>query len=534
MQFGPVPVSDSAGHVLAHSVQAGDLRLRKGHRLTTDDAEALAREGLTEITVAQIGPEDVDENTAAARLAGALGDHGFDRTAPFTGRVNLTAPGPGIVRLDAEAIHALNAVDEAVTLATLPDAARLDKGQLVATIKIIPYAVPEVALEAAIATLGAAPLRFHPFQLRRASLILTKTPGLKPSLLAKARQVTEARLTALGMTLAEVIEAPHDTASVADALRRAPGEMILIMGGSATSDRADVVPSAIEAAGGAVDRYGMPVDPGNLLILGQLAGRPVVGLPGCARSPALNGADWVLERLAAKLAVTNADIARMGVGGLLKEIPQRPQPRRGGAKGRRVELLLLAAGASRRMRGQDKLLRDVDGAPMLRRAAEAALASRADAVRVVLPSGADARRAALEGLAVPVSEAADASSGMAASLRAGLRDVAEGTAAVVVALADMPDVTAEHFDRVIAAFEPEEGREIAQAETEDGVIGHPVLFGQRFFESLAALTGDRGARDVIAANRDFHVTVPTPGQGAACDLDTPEAWDAWHAARQRD
>ena len=72
----------------------------------------------------------------------------------------------------------------------------------------------------------------------------------------------------------------------------------------------------------------MPVDPGNLLFLGEYADAPVVGLPGCARSPALNGVDWVLERLSAGLPVTSDDVAAMGVGGLLKEMPGRPQPRR--------------------------------------------------------------------------------------------------------------------------------------------------------------------------------------------------------------
>ena len=91
-----------------------------------------------------------------------------------------------------------------------------------------------------------------------------------------------------------------------------------------------MAPSALRAAGGEVTRFGMPVDPGNLLFLGQLGARAVIGLPGCARSPALNGADWVLSRLVCGIPVTSADIAAMGVGGLLKEIPTRPQPRNPG------------------------------------------------------------------------------------------------------------------------------------------------------------------------------------------------------------
>ena len=225
----------------------------------------------------------------------------------------------------------------------------------------------------------------------------------------------------------------------------------------------------------------------------------------------------------------------MGVGGLLKEIPARPQPRAGlpAVPGRpHVAALVLAAGAGRRMRGQDKLLEPVDGRPVVRLVAEAAGASRADEVVVVLPPGADARRAALAGLGAAIVEAPDWAEGMAASLRAGLAAVAARAEAVVVLLADMPEVTARDIDRLIAGFDPEEGREIVRAVAADGAPGHPVLFGRRFFESLAALSGDRGAREVLADAGEFVVEVRLPGQGAVTDLDTPEAWAAWRAARE--
>jgi len=125
----------------------------------------------------------------------------------------------------------------------------------------------------------------------------------------------------------DVAVVPHDIEAVRDAIECAEGELILILGGAATSDRMDVCPAALVEAGGSVDRFGMPVDPGNLLFLGQTGEKQVIGLPGCVRSPALNGADWVLERIVAGLEVTSNDIAAMGEGGLLKEIPTRPQPR---------------------------------------------------------------------------------------------------------------------------------------------------------------------------------------------------------------
>jgi molybdenum cofactor cytidylyltransferase len=249
-------------------------------------------------------------------------------TDPFTGRVNLNAVAPGIVLLDTVAVHALNRIDPAITLATLAPFARVSAGTLVGTVKIITYAVPQAALAQA-EVLAQHAIRVQPVVRRSAGLLMTDVPGQEDKLIAKGRRAVEARLRALGMDLAGAVTVPHDTGAMARALAVLPGEMLLILTGSATSDLNDTAPQALRAAGGTVARFGMPVDPGNLLFHGGLGGRPVIGLPGCARSPALNGADWVLERLACGLALTDDDIAAMGVGGLLKEIPIRPQPREG-------------------------------------------------------------------------------------------------------------------------------------------------------------------------------------------------------------
>jgi molybdenum cofactor cytidylyltransferase len=324
MRFGTVPLAEAEGAVLAHSLTAGDLRLRKGRRLAAADLAALAAAGVAEVTAARLDPGDVAEDAAAEALAAALvpdpAAAGLTLTAPFTGRVNLVAAADGVLRVDRAAVDALNGGDPGITLATLPDRARVRAGQMAATVKIIPYAVPGTELARAVgrlATACAAPIRLHRFRPGRAALILTTTPGLKPSLLAKAAEATRARLAALGQTMAPPLTVAHETAAVAQAIAEADGDFVLILAASATSDAADTCPAALLAAGGRLVRFGMPVDPGNLLFLGEHAGRPVVGLPGSARSPASSGADWVLERLAAGLAVTGADIAAMGVGGLL-------------------------------------------------------------------------------------------------------------------------------------------------------------------------------------------------------------------------
>jgi molybdenum cofactor cytidylyltransferase len=160
-----------------------------------------------------------------------------------------------------------------------------------------------------------------------ATLIETVIPGHDAG--PKGRRAIAARLDRLGVALTPPVEVAHRIEALAAAIAAAPGELVLVLTASATSDPADVAPAALRLAGGRVDRVGMPVDPGNLLFLGALGERPVVGLPGCARSPALNGADWVMERLICGIPVSAADIAGMGVGGLLAEIPTRPRPREG-------------------------------------------------------------------------------------------------------------------------------------------------------------------------------------------------------------
>ncbi|MFU8865588.1 MAG: molybdopterin-binding protein [Rhodobacterales bacterium] len=339
MKFGPVPLSEAEGAILAHSVALDGKRLRKGVTLEAGHVAALAAAGFETVIVARLDASDVHENDAAARLASALvpdpAAAGLRLTDPFTGRVNLIATGPGVVVMDAPALVAVNGVDPMITLATVPPFQQMATGGMVATVKIIAYGVAGAGLATAC-TLGAGTIRLARPVLRSATLIVTEIGGGLHSSEAqtsdKGQNAIKARLDALDMVLDSVVTVPHRMAELAQAIAAARGDLVLILTGSATSDIDDVGPAALRQAGGQVERFGMPVDPGNLLFLGQLGARVVIGLPGCARSPALNGADWVLSRIACGLPVSGADIAAMGIGGLLKEIPTRPMPRAGHAR----------------------------------------------------------------------------------------------------------------------------------------------------------------------------------------------------------
>ncbi|WP_108858747.1 molybdopterin-binding protein [Ruegeria sp. Alg231-54] len=328
MKFGPVPVSEATGAILAHSVQVQDAKLRKGLLLTAEHCAQLTAAGYGNVTVAQLEPGDYHEDEAAEVLAAALAldpqAAGLRVTQPFTGRVNLLADGPGVVELDVGALQAFNCVNPMITVATVPQYQQMGAGGMVATIKVISYAVSKEDVVQA-ADLAKASIRLTAPVHKSAGLIVTDIPGGPPN--EKGIAAIRGRVEALGMDLSDVRIVPHKAEPLSQAITAAVGDIVMILTGSATSDAFDVAPQAVRAAGGQVDRFGMPVDPGNLLFLGTLDSKPVIGLPGCARSPALNGADWVLSRVACGIETTGADIAAMGVGGLLKEIPTRPQPR---------------------------------------------------------------------------------------------------------------------------------------------------------------------------------------------------------------
>jgi molybdenum cofactor cytidylyltransferase len=302
-------------------VKAG--RLRKGHVLTSDDVDALAVQGHLEIIVARYEPADLAEDDAAGRLAHAIAGTGLRLSQAATGRVNVFATGPGIAQIDPSAIDAFNGINPMITVATVPPYFRVQADVMVATIKIISYAVPEADVVQACDVARSA-LTVRTPQFTNATLIETmiaEEPGVK------GRQALAGRLDRLGLTLSPRVIVPHTQDALAAAIASASGEVVFILTGSATSDVNDVGPAALRQASGVVTQFGMPVDPGNLLFLGNIGGKPVIGLPGCARSPALNGADWVLERVLCGVTLQPADFAKMGVGGLLKEIPTRPKPR---------------------------------------------------------------------------------------------------------------------------------------------------------------------------------------------------------------
>ena len=526
MRFGSIALEQAEGAILAHATDAGGRRLRKSHRLLGADIEALRAAGFTEVIAALLEPGDVPEDEAASRVASALSTSGVQARPPGTGRVNLHAVQDGVFTVDRIVIDAINRIDPAITIATLPAHSRVRAGQMLATVKIIPFAVPAQTLAAvATAAAGKGAFAVHAFASRSVAVIQTTLPSLKASVMDKTLAVTATRLARSGSRISREMRVPHRADALVQAIVDAAGgaDMVVVFGASAMCDPRDVVPEAIRAAGGEVLAVGMPVDPGNLLVLGRLNNKPVLGAPGCARSPKENGFDWVLDRLMAGLDVTADDIAGMGVGGLLMEIPSRPQPREGRAPQRMplVHAVVMAAGRSSRMAGQNKLLALFDGVPLVRRVAETALASAASGLTVVTGHQQERVREAVEDLPVGLVHNADHATGMASSLKAAIAAVPGDAAGALVLLGDMPGLSPEHLSRLVDTFRRADGRVVVRA-THDGRRGNPVILPREMFARIALIEGDTGARQVIEQGSVEVIDVEL-GAPASLDVDTPEA-----------
>jgi molybdenum cofactor cytidylyltransferase len=532
VKFGEVAVTAAEGRILAHGLRLADGTLKKGRVLDRADVARLRAAGVERVVAATLEAGDVPEDAAAERLAGALAGAGVRVAAPFTGRCNLFSEARGLLTVDAARIDAVNRVHESLTVATLDAPVAVDRRQMLATVKVIPFAVTEGVLEAALAAAAPAAI-VHPFLPLRAALIQTRLPGTREAVLDKTARVLSARLEALGSALGREWRCSHEAAAVATAVGEAISgghDLVLVAGASAIVDRRDVVPAGIVAAGGGLVHFGMPVDPGNLLLVARHGDAAVLGLPGCARSPKFNGLDQVLERLAAALPVTPEVVMGMGVGGLLKEIADRPQPRggsRGVARAPRVAALVLAAGRSRRMGAINKLLADVDGVPMVR--ATVAEVAAAGLERVVVVTGHEASRVreALGGLdaaGAPLEfvHNRDYAHGLSTSLARGIEAVGEDIDALLVCLGDMPRVRARDLARLLAAFDPVEGRCIC-VPTFRGKRGNPVLWDRSYFQEMCAVRGDVGARHLIGEHDEAVCEVAMDHDGVLLDVDSPQA-----------
>jgi molybdenum cofactor cytidylyltransferase len=531
MKFSTVSVNKAKGAILAHSTRLPGRILKKGHLLTKDDITFFTEEGMKQITVARLGSNDIPENEAATLITRVLAGKNVTATNAFTGRCNLISKNNGLLLFDTEKLNTINLIDESVTVATSEKYGLTAAGQLVATIKIIPFAITKSVLDLVTKAIAEEPLiSIAPFEDKKLGLIMTRLPGMKETILDKTLEITKSRIDEFNSKITKEIRCPHTEPEVISAIKNMQKnncDIILIFGASAVVDRADVLPAAVIKAGGQVKHFGMPVDPGNLLFIGSIGEIPIVGMPGCARSSKLNGFDWVLWRLLANISVTARDIMLMGSGGLLKEISERGQLRQLGnpeisvAREPKIVGLLLAAGSSKRMGKKNKLLAEISGTKMIVHVAEQINKSRVGKITVVTGYEGDQVKSALKHLVTNFVHNPNHTEGLSTSVKLGLNALPDEIDGVIIFLGDMPLIKSHHINRIIEAFDPTEGRSIC-VPVHGRKRGNPVLWGKQYLGEILSITGDVGARHLLEEYSDQISEVTIDNDAILFDVDTPE------------
>ncbi|MBB4093633.1 molybdopterin-binding protein [Ochrobactrum pecoris] len=318
MIFAEMPLDEAEGTILGYAITAGALTLRKGTVLDALNLALLREAGIGSVLAARLEKGDIGEDEAALTIGRVLASAEIEIGNATTGRVNLHARRNGVFSADIDRIDTVNAHDVRISVATLRNHMRVEAGQMIATVKIIPFAVPETLLQE-IGLDRQPALHVYSFNGLRIGLIQSRLPSIRETVLEKTRELMEKRAVRNGGTLVCEKRVAHDQSALAVAIADvSPAcDIIVIFSASAVADEADIVPQSIRISGGEILRIGMPVDPGNLLVLGQRDGKYIVAAPGSARSARENSLDWVLDRLMAGIALSADDLSRMGVGGLV-------------------------------------------------------------------------------------------------------------------------------------------------------------------------------------------------------------------------
>lgn len=548
MKFSEYHLDDALGAILAHSLRLPNKSLKKGTVLTDSDLSFLKEYGYEKIVCAKLEEGDLNEDVAAAELATLIAGSNLIKGNAFTGRCNLFSETSGLVVFNPLYLDRFNSVHESITLGTVAPLQNVSKGQMIATLKIIPFAIPSKLLRKIKANKEDFENLLHvaPYLEKNVTLIQSRLPGTKETVLNSTLEATSFRLQNLGVSGINEARCNHDQSSLSELIIQAvkeQAELILISGASAVVDRRDVVPAAIEQAGGEIRHFGMPVDPGNLLLLASVNGIDVIGIPGCARSPKLNGFDWVLQRLLANMSLESADIMRMGSGGLLKDIITRPLPRakasqpdqsliRTNPDFEKIHAVILAGGESKRMGTTNKLLEPINGKPMVAFTAETIIASKANSVAAVTGFEHQKIQEAIKNSNIEFIHNKNFQNGISSSVVTAIKSAPEDCSAILIGLGDMPKITVSHINMLIDAYNPLEGRAIC-VPTWKGKRGNPVLWARRFFPEMLQLKGDFGAKELMGKYAELVVEVEMNDNGIVIDIDTPEALEAFRNKNHR-
>lgn len=326
MKLKELPVTDIVDTILVHNITYANGRkaISKGTRLTTDHCNLLQELGHQQVLVALLGAGDISENEAAGQIAMVLQSENLSFRRGAGGRMNFEADCDGILVIDEKQLLALNHLP-GVTLATRPQYEIVGPNQpeqRVASLKIIPYAIPQTVLKQAIALTTNSPgiITLRPIPAnKQVALLLIGEASTHSKLKSSFETPIRTRLERLGGVLNQVeailLTPKAIQQATLDLTKRC--DLLIIAGQTSIMDKSDMIPTALVMAGAEFILHGVPVEPGNLMGLAYLGQKPILCAPGCARSPNYNVVDLILPRLLLGDHLTQADIAIWGLGGLL-------------------------------------------------------------------------------------------------------------------------------------------------------------------------------------------------------------------------
>ncbi len=324
MKFKKVLTTKAINKILAHNVLLDKAILKKGEVLSNANIISLINNNINKVTTISIDENDVMENDAALKIAKLLSGSNIIITNVSNGRANLYSQKDGLLVAEKKIVTKLNLLSSEIVISTLSPNHIVKKGQLIGNVKIIPYAVNKKILkkfsELDDQCLGF--LSINPIAIKKISLIITKENNTNVKIIKKIEREIKNRLDNFGIKITRKDIISHDADILVTILKKhmsSQSELILIYGATSIVDIKDIVPASIKSLKGDILSFGIPVDPGNLLLLGSIANKKIIGVPGCAKSPKINGFDWILEYAICKKEITKRTIAAMGSGGLLRE-----------------------------------------------------------------------------------------------------------------------------------------------------------------------------------------------------------------------
>lgn len=319
MKLQDISIDDSVGAILVHNIIGADGRkaLSKGRVIRAEDIATLHALGRATVYAAKLDPTDVREDDAAARLARSVSGEAVEASNPSGGRVNLYSASAGFLRVDVEGLKKFNELP-GVTLATVARFAPTAPKKMIATLKTVGLALPESVLREAEkigAVLGVAAVKNQ-----HVAIVLTGSENGRAKTQGTFTPPIRARVEELGAEVVSesyVAEKESEIARAIESALSAGAQLVIIAGETSIMDAEDITPRGIENAGGKIELYGAPVEPGNLVLLAYRGDIPILGAPGCVKSRETNVVDLILPRLLIGERVTRAEVNELAVGGLL-------------------------------------------------------------------------------------------------------------------------------------------------------------------------------------------------------------------------